>query len=208
MNRIFCMKQFVLLAIVGPPAAGKTTLLNNLLRLGPHIMAVKRYTTRPRRPNEKKDSLEYEFVSKKKFTTLEEKGFFIPESIDRAIEENGKFYSAGISKVDHWPKPTKKTRLVILLPGRRAFLMKEYLPQMRLVFFSTLLVELMLRVSKRYRRRGLPWHRKIEKIKCYLGDHLEERCDFTVDSGETPEDCVIEFLRIARQIVQESRPTL
>lgn len=62
-----------LIVIAAPSGAGKTTLVNELVRRNPDLVFSVSYTTRPRRPNEI-DGRDYFFVDEDRFHALEREG--------------------------------------------------------------------------------------------------------------------------------------
>ena len=62
-----------LIVIAAPSGAGKTTLVNELVRRNPELVFSVSYTTRPRRPNEI-DGRDYFFVDEERFHALQRQG--------------------------------------------------------------------------------------------------------------------------------------
>jgi guanylate kinase len=65
-----------LIVISAPSGAGKTTVVERLLRSNRNLRRSVSFTTRPKRPNEK-NGRDYFFVSRKEFLAKKKKGFFL-----------------------------------------------------------------------------------------------------------------------------------
>ncbi|HTD31618.1 MAG TPA: guanylate kinase [Steroidobacteraceae bacterium] len=70
------MKRGRLFVITAPSGAGKTSLVNALLKSEPNLRLSISHTTRPRRPTET-DGREYHFVTQQKFEQLIAQGEFL-----------------------------------------------------------------------------------------------------------------------------------
>jgi guanylate kinase len=69
-----------LFVIAAPSGAGKTTLVNELVRRNPALVFSVSYTTRRRRPNEI-DGRDYFFVSEERFRELEREGELLESAL-------------------------------------------------------------------------------------------------------------------------------
>ncbi|HLC85873.1 MAG TPA: guanylate kinase [Candidatus Nanoarchaeia archaeon] len=70
------MKRGKLFLIIGPSCAGKTVIVDYVLKHRPHTVKAISFTTRDQRPGEK-DKVDYFFVSEDKFKDLVKKDKFI-----------------------------------------------------------------------------------------------------------------------------------
>jgi guanylate kinase len=64
------------LVVIGPSASGKSTVVRELARRG-IVRVHPTWTTRPRRPDERRGSLEHRFVTEQVFDQLVADGFFL-----------------------------------------------------------------------------------------------------------------------------------
>ena len=64
------------LVFIGPSGSGKSTLLRELYRRG-EILPTPSWTTRPRRRDEADDLIDHRFVTARRFSQLQEEGFFL-----------------------------------------------------------------------------------------------------------------------------------
>jgi len=89
------MKRGRLFVITAPSGAGKTSLVNALLKSEPNLRLSVSHTTRPRRPTES-DGHEYHFVSVPQFQALIEQGQFLEHArvFDNFYGTSGAFVEA------------------------------------------------------------------------------------------------------------------
>ena len=85
------MRKGWLFVISGPSAAGKTVVANKIFEADPTISKVVTCTTRSPRNNEK-NGVDYYFLSKEEFVSLEKKGEFAESS-----EVYGNYYGVRVS---------------------------------------------------------------------------------------------------------------
>ncbi len=137
-------KDARLILVSGPSGAGKSTVVKEIFSLyGPKMMAVPvSYTTRPRRGVEK-EAVDYYFVSRERFLSLKDKGFFAEWA---CVYKH--YYGTALEQLEkHWQKG-----LVLIkdfdLQGVSA--LKKLYPQALRVFIAPPSVEeLINRVRKR-----------------------------------------------------------
>lgn len=73
------LKNPFLITITGPSGTGKDSVINNLMRLDPHIRRYPSATTRPIRSGEV-EGVDYYFVSEEKFLEMEKNGELVEHS--------------------------------------------------------------------------------------------------------------------------------
>ena len=78
-----------LFVITAPSGAGKTSLIDAVMRQDPTLKISISYTTRNPRPGEK-DGVDYHFVDKKTFLAMRERGEFL-----ESAEVHGNYYGTG-----------------------------------------------------------------------------------------------------------------
>jgi guanylate kinase len=78
-----------LFVITAPSGAGKTSLIDAVMRNDPTLKISISYTTRHPRPGEK-DGVDYHFVDKKTFLAMRERGEFL-----ESAEVHGNYYGTG-----------------------------------------------------------------------------------------------------------------
>ena len=78
-----------LFVITAPSGAGKTSLIDAVMREDPTLKISISYTTRSPRPGEK-DGVDYHFVDKKTFLAMRERGEFL-----ESAEVHGNYYGTG-----------------------------------------------------------------------------------------------------------------
>ena len=78
-----------LFVVTAPSGAGKTSLIDAVMRKDPTLKISVSYTTRDPRPGEK-DGVDYHFVDKKTFLAMRERGEFI-----ESAEVHGNYYGTG-----------------------------------------------------------------------------------------------------------------
>ncbi|MGH7770715.1 MAG: guanylate kinase [Candidatus Binatia bacterium] len=74
-SRTLAQREGVIFILSAPSGAGKTTLVNRLMKIFPGITLSVSYTTRPPRPGEV-PGRDYHFVAKKRFAEMRAKGNF------------------------------------------------------------------------------------------------------------------------------------
>lgn len=78
-----------LFVVTAPSGAGKTSLIDAVMREDPTLKISVSYTTRDPRPGEK-DGVDYHFVDKKTFLAMRERGEFL-----ESAEVHGNYYGTG-----------------------------------------------------------------------------------------------------------------
>jgi guanylate kinase len=78
-----------LFVVTAPSGAGKTSLIDAVMRKDPTLKISVSYTTRDPRPGEK-DGVDYHFVDKKTFLAMRERGEFL-----ESAEVHGNYYGTG-----------------------------------------------------------------------------------------------------------------
>jgi len=134
MNNIFVLS--------GPSGSGKSTLIKMLADEFDYIKFSVSHTTRKKRPGET-DSLEYHFISRKKFTQMIKKDLFAEWA-----EVHDEFYGTSITEIDR--KSTGSNILVLDIDVQGAEIIKRKFPDSKLVFIMPPdMSELKKRLKKR-----------------------------------------------------------
>jgi guanylate kinase len=107
-----------LLVFIGPSGAGKSSVVNRLVKAGV-ILITPSWTTRPKRHDEKSESVEHVFVTGNKFGKLKDNGFFI-----ETTEMFGLPFEYGLPKIEK-PK-TGVTPAIMLRANLLPLLLKHY----------------------------------------------------------------------------------
>lgn len=111
------------LIIVGASGTGKTTLLEELLKLYPHASKVVTYTTRASRPGER-HMKDYYFCSEEEYMSLRDKNFFAESE-----HVHGRWY--GTPAYELTEKNDVLTLLCIDIKGAKV--LKEKYPYMKII---------------------------------------------------------------------------
>ena len=89
------MKVGVLLVVSGPAGSGKTTIVEEMCRIHPHLRRSVSYTTRALRPGEL-EGVDYHYVSEPEFRTMIAKGAFAEHA-----SVHGHLYGTPRAPLDH-----------------------------------------------------------------------------------------------------------
>ena len=163
-----------IIILTGPSGAGKSTLVKGLLGLfGAKVMACTvSYTTRPLRGKEQA-SLDYHFVSEKKFLDLQKQGFFAEWA-----KVYGHYYGTSNKEIQkHW----QAGRAIIKdldLQGAKAI--KKLYPQALRVFVAPpSLKELAHRIQKRQENTDKEIKSRIQEAQEEIqqSTHFEQRVE-------------------------------
>lgn len=97
--------QGSLFIVAAPSGAGKTTLVNALIKTLPQVVVSISYTTRERRPQEQ-EGVDYHFVSLEAFKTMLKQGVFLEYA-----EVFGNFYGTS----GRWVQESRAKGLDVIL---------------------------------------------------------------------------------------------
>lgn len=159
-------------AISGSSGAGKTTLVNAVLKVLPNFQKAKTYTTRPIRPKEV-DGQDYYFLTEEQFIQKEEEDFFIESSC-----AYGNYYGSSKDsiKVIH-----SGSSLIYVLDYQGCISLKNFFPEAIAIWIYVDLDILRARLVKRGEAQ-LTIDRRLEIAKAEKALIKENIFDFKVQN--------------------------
>ena len=103
----------LLFIVSAPSGTGKTTLIERLVQLVPHLHMSRSYTTRPARPGEQ-DGVDYNFISRDRFEELVDEGAFLEWA-----DVFGNCYGTGVADTEAELARGRDVVMVIDVQGAR-----------------------------------------------------------------------------------------
>lgn len=170
------MEKGKIFFIVGPTAAGKTAIINEVLKIRPNTVRAISYTTREKRPNEV-NGKDYFFVTKEEFRKLEEEEKFIEYS-----EVYGCLYG---TTEESFSSTEQGYDVIKIIDCQGAKKFKRHGLQAIYLFFAPKDIKIL---KERLKKRG---DKDIkERLKVYKEElKFKDECNYYVNtSGSTEED--------------------
>ncbi len=188
--------------ISGPSASGKTTLVKHVCKVMPNMEFSISCTTRPRRPEDKGDLSDYEFVEDEEFTRRVKQDYFA----EWAVVHGNRYGTPRCQIEKALSKDSNSADIVLDVNVEGADNIKKQFPDAILIFVTPPTID---DLHERLRRRNTENNKSIQRRLLSLKEEISviDRYDYVIVNGKLGDslaeiESVIKMFRTRKQRIE------